>query len=103
MASISIPAGHQRQGSLSDYLYGWVATTDHKRLGLMYVVCALIFFLVSGAQALSMRMQLARPNNHLIPPAMYNRFFTMHGTTMVFLVGMPLLAGFANYLVPLML
>src|SRR5581483_9101674 len=58
---------------------------------------------LAGAQAFMMRLQLAVPNNHLISPGLYNRLFTMHGTTMVFLVGMPMLAGFANYLIPLML
>ena len=87
----------------SERLYLWVATTDHKRLGIMYVVSALVFFILAGLQALTMRLQLAIPMNGLVPPDVYNRLFTMHGTSMVFLVGMPLLAGFANYLVPLML
>jgi cytochrome c oxidase subunit 1 len=89
--------------SFSEHLYSWVASTDHKRLGIMYVAAALLFFILAGIQAVLMRTQLAVPNNHVVSPAMYNRLFTMHGTTMVFLLGMPLLAGFANYLVPLML
>jgi cytochrome c oxidase subunit 1 len=84
-------------------MYAWVATVDHKRLGLMYVAVSLIFFLVAGLMASVMRLQLAFPNNHVVGPDTFNRLFTMHGTTMVFLVGMPLLAGFANYLVPLMI
>jgi cytochrome c oxidase subunit 1 len=93
----------QPESSLSGNMYRWVSTVDHKRLGLLYVMAALFFFALAGIQATLMRIQLAVPNNHLISPAMYNRLFTMHGTTMVFLVGMPLLAGFANYLIPLMI
>jgi Cytochrome C and Quinol oxidase polypeptide I len=84
-------------------LHDWVITVDHKRLGIMYVVYSLFFLLVGGAEAMCIRIQLARPDNHFLDPAIFNRFFTMHGTTMVFLVGMPILFGFANYLVPLMI
>ena len=84
-------------------LHDWAITVDHKRLGLMYVATALVFFVVGGVLAIVMRAQLAFPDNTLVPPDMFNRLFTMHGTTMVFLVGMPLLAGLANYLVPLMI
>jgi cytochrome c oxidase subunit 1 len=81
----------------------WVVTIDHKRLGIMYVVSGLAFFLAGGLQASVMRLQLARPGQDLVPPEVFNRLFTMHGTTMVFLVGMPILLGIANYLVPLMI
>jgi cytochrome c oxidase subunit 1 len=81
----------------------WVTTVDHKKLGILYVLYSLIFLLVGGAEALAIRVQLARPHNDFLPPEVYNRFFTMHGTTMVFLVGMPMIFGFANYLVPLMI
>ena len=84
-------------------LHGWVVTVDHKRLGILYVAYSIIFLLVGGAEALCLRIQLIRPNNHFLSAAVFNRFFTMHGTTMVFLVGMPILFGFANYLVPLMI
>jgi cytochrome c oxidase subunit 1 len=92
-----------REFSFSDALNTWVATVDHKRLGLMYIVTALLFFVISGSMAVLIRIQLAVPNNHFIGPDMFNRLFTMHGTTMVFLVGMPMVAGFSNYLVPLMI
>jgi cytochrome c oxidase subunit 1 len=92
-----------REFSWSETLYRWVATVDHKKLGLMYVVSALLFFVVSGIMAAVIRWQLAVPNNHVVAPDTFNRLFTMHGTTMVFLVGMPMVAGFANYLVPLMI
>lgn len=84
-------------------LYAWVSTVDHKRIGILYLLTALVFFAVAGLLALVMRLQLAQPNNHLISPEAYNQLFTMHGTTMVFLVGMPMLVGFGNYLVPLMI
>jgi cytochrome c oxidase subunit 1 len=92
-----------REFSLSEVLYEWVATVDHKKLGLMYVIASLVFLLIAGVFAVVMRLQLAVPDNHLVPPDTFNRLFTMHGTTMVFLVGMPLVAGLSNYLVPLMI
>jgi cytochrome c oxidase subunit 1 len=84
-------------------LHEWVTTVDHKKLGILYVIYALFFLLVGGAEALAIRVQLATPHNTFLSPEVYNRFFTMHGTTMVFLVGMPMIFGFANYLVPLMI
>jgi cytochrome c oxidase subunit I len=81
----------------------WVASVDHKQLGIMYLLGAFIFFLIAGVLALLMRVQLAVPNNHFLSPQMYNQFFTMHGTTMIFLVVVPLLVGFATYMVPLMI
>jgi cytochrome c oxidase subunit I len=80
-----------------------VFTIDHKKLGLMYIASALFFFAVAGSMAAVMRLQLVVPNNDLVSPQVFNRFFTMHGTAMVFLVGMPILAGLGNYLVPLMI
>src|SRR5690348_7596352 len=107
MATADYPLEHPRRKprefSLSEALYEWVATVDHKKLGLMYIIAALIFLVISGIFAVVMRLQLAVPENHLVPPDTYNRLFTMHGTTMVFLVGMPLLAGMSNYLIPLMI
>src|SRR5580700_10894762 len=84
-------------------LHDWLVTVDHKRLGIMYIATSLFFFAVAGVLAALMRMQLAFPNGKVLPPDVFNRLFTMHGTTMVFLVGMPFFAGLANYLVPLMI
>ncbi|MDO8432391.1 MAG: cytochrome c oxidase subunit I [Candidatus Binatus sp.] len=81
----------------------WVVTVDHKRLGLMYIGGGLVFFLIAGLQAATMRLQLAIPNAGIIAPQVFNRLLTVHGTAMVFLVGMPILTGFLNYLVPLMI
>jgi cytochrome c oxidase subunit I len=79
----------------------WVTTTDHKRVGVLYLVTAFAFMMLGGVEALLMRSQLARPDSTLLTPEIYNQVLTMHGTTMVFLVVMPLWAGFANYVVPL--
>ena len=84
-------------------LHEWLVTVDHKRLGILYIGTALFFFGVGGILAALMRLQLAYPNATILPPEVFNRLLTMHGTTMVFLVGMPILFGFANYLVPLMI
>jgi cytochrome c oxidase subunit 1 len=86
-----------------EVLHGWVTTVDHKRLGLMYIGYALLFLVIAGFEALLMRVQLAIPNNTFVTPQAFNRLFTMHGTTMVFFVGMPILFGFGNYLIPLMI
>src|SRR5215468_5949937 len=89
--------------SIPGRLHEWVVSVDHKRLGLMYVASGLVFFLVAGIEATIMRIQLAVPENHFVTPQVFNRMMTMHGTTMVFFVGMPIILGFANYLVPLMI
>jgi cytochrome c oxidase subunit 1 len=86
-----------------DVVYEWMSTVDHKKIGLMYIVYALIFLVIAGFEAVLMRIQLAVPNNHFVSPQVFNRLFTMHGTTMVFFVGMPILFGFGNYLIPLMI
>jgi len=88
-------------GTFLERLHGWVVTVDHKRLGILYILYSTFFLLVAGAEALFIRLQLAYPHNHVLSAQVFNRFFTMHGTTMVFLVGMPFLFGFANYIVPL--
>src|SRR2546430_1777556 len=82
---------------------GWLATVDHKRIGIMYILTSLVFFVAGGIIALLMRSQLARPNEHVFTRDTYDQMFTMHGTTMIFLVVVPVFAGLANYLVPLMI
>ncbi len=101
--SLDLTPPSTRASSLLETLHSWVITVDHKKLGIMYVLYAIFFLLVAGAEAIAIRIQLAQPNSHFLSPQVYNRFFTMHGTTMVFLVGMPMVFGFANYLVPLMI
>ena len=86
-----------------EQLHEWVTTVDHKRLGILYILYALLFLVVGGVEATIMRIQLIRPHNDFVSPQVFNRMFTMHGTTMIFFVAMPLVFGFANYLVPLMI
>ncbi|MFI4991517.1 MAG: cytochrome c oxidase subunit I [Solirubrobacterales bacterium] len=81
----------------------WITTTDHKRIGIMYMVTTFVFFCLGGVEALMMRLQLGAPDNTLITPTQYNQLFTMHGTTMVFLFVVPMMAGLANYFLPLMI
>ena len=81
----------------------WVLTTDHKKIGIMYLVLTLVFFMMGGIEALLMRTQLSVPNNTLIGGERYNELLTLHGTTMVFLFIVPIMAGFGNYFVPLMI
>jgi cytochrome c oxidase subunit 1/cytochrome c oxidase subunit I+III len=81
----------------------WIASTDHKQLGIMYLCLALFFFVIGGLEAMAIRAQLALPDNDLISPELYNQIFTMHGTTMIFLVLMPAMVGLATYLIPLMI
>ena len=83
------------------YQLAWLSTVDHKRIGVLYMLTGLFFLIVGGLEALVMRLQLAVPNNHLVAPDTFNQLFTMHGTTMIFLVAMPLLFGFVNYILPL--
>src|SRR6202166_4952960 len=84
-------------------LHEWLTTVDHKRLGILYILYALLFLFIGGIEAMIMRIQLLRAHNDFISPQVFNRMFTMHGTTMIFFVAMPILFGFANYLVPLMI
>src|SRR5215831_1547476 len=86
-----------------DRVHEWVTTVDHKRLGILYIGYALVFLVIGGIEATVMRVQLMVPHNDLVPPEIFNRMFTMHGTTMIFFVAMPIVFGFANYLVPLMI
>ncbi|TVP58229.1 MAG: cytochrome c oxidase subunit I [Gemmatimonadales bacterium] len=82
-------------------LWSWITTVDHKRIAIMYFVTATIFFFVGGVEAMIMRFQLMNPEQSLISAELYNQLFTMHGTTMIFLVAMPMAVAFFNYVVPL--
>jgi cytochrome c oxidase subunit 1 len=97
-----LPVAAEEKTALNT-LHAWLVTVDHKKLGLMYLIYGLVFLVVAGLEATLLRIQLAAPNLHIISPQTFNQLFTMHGTTMVFLAGMPLIFGFANYLVPLMI
>jgi cytochrome c oxidase subunit 1 len=105
MASESVALGGVYDGArpLSERLHEWVVTVDHKKLGILYIVYALLFLVVGGIEATIMRIQLIVPQNHFVSPQIFNRMFTMHGTTMIFFVAMPVLFGFGTYLIPLMI
>jgi cytochrome c oxidase subunit 1 len=83
------------------WLYEWITTTDHKKIGVLYITTAFFFFIVGGIYALLIRTQLAAPGLDFVDPATYNQLFTIHGTTMIFFFVMPMMTGLANYIVPL--
>src|SRR4051794_24392314 len=83
-------------------LLGWVATVDHKKIGFRFIVTAFGFFVAAGILALLVRLQLARPDNNLIGPDLYNQVFTMHGATMMFLFAVPIMQAVGIYLTPLL-
>jgi cytochrome c oxidase subunit 1 len=101
--SIAWPGPEAESRPFVDWLHDWVTTVDHKRLGIMYITYALVFLVIGGVEATLMRIQLMGSNLHFVSPQVFNRLFTMHGTTMIFFVAMPIVFGFANYLVPLMI
>jgi cytochrome c oxidase subunit I len=98
---ITVPS--EARATWLDIVHHWVVTVDHKKLGLMYIGYALLFLVIGGIEAVIMRIQLAVPHAKFVSPEVFNRTFTMHGTTMIFFVAMPILFGFGNYLVPLMI
>jgi len=83
-------------------LRGWFTDTDHKVIGMRYIKTAFVFFMLGGMEAVLMRIQLARPENHFLSPDQYNQVFTVHGTTMMFLFAVPIMTAMGIYLVPLM-
>jgi cytochrome c oxidase subunit I len=105
MSSETIALNAVGEGSrpIGERLHDWVVTVDHKKLGIMYILYALFFFVVAGIEALIMRIQLIVPHNHFVSPQIFNRMMTMHGTTMIFFMVMPMLFGFGTYLIPLMI
>jgi cytochrome c oxidase subunit I len=101
--SIALPGAPAVTRPFVDRVHEWVSTVDHKRLGILYIGYALVFLCIGGIEATVMRVQLMVPHNDLVSPQVFNRMFTMHGTTMIFFVAMPIVFGFANYMLPLML
>jgi cytochrome c oxidase subunit I len=101
--AVVINSAELSRPTFMETLHEWVITVDHKRLGILYILYALLFLVVGGIEATIMRIQLIRPHSNFVSPQFFNQMFTMHGTTMIFLVAMPMLFGFANYLVPLMI
>src|SRR6201993_3466248 len=100
---ITIPGIQVEAMPRVDELHQWLTTVDHKRLGILYILYALFFLVIGGVEALIIRIQLMHSHNNFVSPEVFNRMFTMHGTTMIFFFAMPILFGFANYLVPLMI
>src|SRR5208283_3903368 len=101
--SIALPRAAETTRGITERLHEWVVTVDHKKLGLMYILYALVFLVIGGIEATIIRIQLIVPHNNFVSPQVFNRMMTMHGTTMIFFVAMPILFGFGNYLVPLMI
>jgi cytochrome c oxidase subunit I len=101
--TIALDALDQAARPIGERLHDWIVTVDHKKLGIMYILYALLFFVVGGVEALIMRIQLIVPHNHFVSPQVFNRMMTMHGTTMIFFMVMPILFGFGTYLIPLMI
>src|SRR3978361_419435 len=101
--SIAWPDSVVTPRPLVENLHRWVITVDHKRLGILYILYALLFLVIGGVEATIMRIQLMHAHNNFVSPQVFNRMFTMHGTTMIFFVVMPVMFGFANYLIPLMI
>jgi cytochrome c oxidase subunit 1 len=101
MTTISYPTFIRRPNEYVSGIWGWLTTVDHKRIGTLYGVTAFIWFLIAGIEAILIRIQLSQPEMSFVTPEVYNQLFTMHGTTMIFLVVMPLSAAFFNWLVPL--
>ena len=94
--AITIPALQVQEKPWVETLHEWVTTVDHKRLGILYIVYALVFLLVGGIEVLIIRIQLMHSHNDFVSPQVFNRMFTMHGTTMIFFVVMPVLFGFVE-------
>ncbi len=101
--SIALNPALESTRPIGDRLHDWVTTVDHKKLGILYILYALVFLVIGGIEATIMRIQLIVPHNHFVSPQVFNEMFTMHGTTMIFFVAMPIMFGFANYLLPLMI
>ncbi len=101
-ASITVVGADSARLPVVEAVHAWVITVDHKRIGILYILYAMLFLAFGGVEATIMRVQLIRPHNTFVSPEVFNRMFTMHGTTMIFFAAMPLVFGFANYLVPLM-
>jgi len=100
-AEVREPLGVFKRPTATTGWRSWLTTVDHKKIGIMYGATSLAFLAIGGLEALLIRAQLAQPNGQVLSEEHYNQIFTMHGTTMVFLVIMPLLAAFANYLIPI--
>src|SRR6202049_642451 len=101
--AITIPGTQIQARPWVDELHQWLTTVDHKRLGILYILSALLVLAIGGAESLIIRIQMMHSHKNFVSPEVFNRMFTMHGTTMIFFVAMPILFGFGTYLIPLMI
>jgi cytochrome c oxidase subunit I len=99
-AAVSLPHSHVKEYPTTG-LWSWLTTVDHKRIGVLYLFTSLLMFAIGGLEAVIMRAQLMGPNGQVVSAEVFNQLFTMHGTTMIFLVVMPMSAAFFNFLIPL--
>ncbi|MFE5834392.1 cytochrome c oxidase subunit I [Streptomyces sp. NPDC056488] len=93
-----VPVRRKRRGKV---VVDWLTTTDHKKIGHLYLITSFVFFLLGGLMALVLRAELARPGLQIVSPEQYNQLFTLHGTVMLLLFATPTFAGFANAIMPL--
>ena len=101
MSSRAMTAGHE--SLYAGGLRSWLTTVDHKRIGVLYGITAMLYFVAGGVEALIIRLQLSSADGTVVGADTFNQLFTMHGTTMIFLVLMPLSAALFNYMIPLMI
>jgi cytochrome c oxidase subunit 1 len=101
--TIALNVVNPAERPIGDRLHDWIVTVDHKKLGILYILYAMTFLVIGGIEATIIRIQLIVPHNHFVSPEVFNRMFTVHGTTMIFFVTMPVLFGFGTYLIPLMI
>src|SRR6201982_735953 len=97
---IALPTIGEAERPIGERLHDWVVTVDHKKLGILYILYALLFLVIGGIEATILRVHTLVPHTHFVSPEVFNRMMTMHGTTMIFFVAMPILFGFGTYLIP---
>src|SRR5215471_15034199 len=101
--AVAIPDVRALGRPWTEVVHEWVTTVDHKKIGILYILYALLYLVIAGIEALIIRIQLMHAHNNFVSPQVFNQMFTMHGTTMIFFVAIPILFGFANFVVPLMI
>src|SRR6185295_17440294 len=99
MATTAAAPSYAKVESTHTGLWSWLTTADHKRIGVLYLYTSLFWMAIGGLEAIIMRVQLQGPNGKVVSAEVFNMLFTMHGTTMIFLVVMPLSAAFFNFLI----
>src|ERR1700745_2031391 len=100
---IALPTIGEAERPIGERLHDWVVTVDHKKLGILYILYALLFLVIGGIEATILRVHTLVPHTNIVSQKVFNRMMTMHGTTIIFFVAMPILFGFGTYLIPLMI